>query len=194
MVEWYSFACKYNVFCIHSSVNGHWSCFHVLAVVNSAAVNVEVHVSFWIMVLSGCMLRNIHVMCIDLCIISGHSCFWQCTTTTGRIFPKFVTVLRSLSHVRLFATSWTAACQAPLSFTISRSLLKFMCIESVMPSNHLILCRPFFCLQSFPASGSFPMSWLFASGGQGIGASASVLPVNIQGWFPVGLTSFPQSM
>ena len=50
---------------------------------------------------------------------------------------------------------------------------------------------PFFpCLQSFPASGSFPMTWLFASGGQSIGASvsASVLPVNIQGWFPLGWT------
>ena len=44
------------------------------------------------------------------------------------------------------------------------------------------------CLQSFPASESFPMSWLFASGGQRIGASASVLPMNIQGWFPLGLT------
>ena len=60
-----------------------------------------------------------------------------------------------------------------------------------MPSNHLILCCPFiFGLQSFPASGSFPMRRLFASGGQSIGASASalVLPMNIQGWFPLGLT------
>ena len=47
---------------------------------------------------------------------------------------------------------------------------------------------PFCCRQSVPASGSFPMSWLFASGGQNIGASASVLPMNIQGWFPLGLT------
>ena len=47
---------------------------------------------------------------------------------------------------------------------------------------------PFSCLQSSPASGSFPMSWLFASGGQSIGSSASVLPMNIQGWFPLGLT------
>ena len=46
----------------------------------------------------------------------------------------------------------------------------------------------FSCLLSFPASGSFPVSWLFVSGGQSIGASASVLPVNIQGWFPLGLT------
>ena len=60
----------------------------------------------------------------------------------------------------------------------------------VMPSNHLILCFPFSsCPQSFPAPGSFPMSGLFASGGQRIGASASILPIYIQGWFPSGLTS-----
>ena len=63
--------------------------------------------------------------------------------------------------------------------SLSPSLLKFMSIESVMPSNHLILCRPFLLLpHSFPTSGSFPMSQLFISGGQCIGdsASASVLP------------------
>ena len=83
---------------------------------------------------------------------------------------------------------WTAKCQASLSFTISQSLLKLMSIELVTPSNHLILCLPLLLLaQSFPASGSFPMSQLFASGGQSIGASASasVLPVNI-----LGLISF----
>ena len=81
--------------------------------------------------------------------------------------------------------AWTAACQASLSFTISQSLLKL--IESVMPSNHVI---PFSCVQSFPASGSFLMSQLFASGSPSIGASvsASVLPVSVQGWFPLGLT------
>ena len=69
------------------------------------------------------------------------------------------------------------------------SLLKPLSIESVMPSNHLILCCPFcICLQSFPASGSSPMSWLFALSDQSIGASASVLPVNIKGWFPLGWT------
>ena len=65
-------------------------------------------------------------------------------------------------------------------------------IESVMPSNHSSSVTPFSsCPQSFPASGSFPISWLFASGGQSIGASplASVLPINIQDWFPLGLTS-----
>ena len=61
-------------------------------------------------------------------------------------------------------TLWTAAHQAPLSSTVSRSLLKLMSLESVLPSNHPILCRPFSCLQSLPASGSFLMRQLFASG------------------------------
>ena len=61
-------------------------------------------------------------------------------------------IVQSLSHVRLFVTPWTAVHQASLSFTISRSLLQLMSIESVMPSNHLILCQLFSsCLQSFPA-------------------------------------------
>ena len=71
-----------------------------------------------------------------------------------------------LSHVQLFATPWTAAHQASLSITNSRSLLKLMSIELVMPSNHLILCRPLLLPPSIlPASGSFPMSQFFASGG-----------------------------
>ena len=64
-------------------------------------------------------------------------------------------------------------------------------IESVMLFKHLILCCPFSsCSQPFPASESFPMSWLFPSGGQSIetSASSSVLPMNILGWFPLGLT------
>ena len=172
---------------------------------------------------------------------------------------KYHSSVQSLCHVWLFVTPWTAACQASLSFTNSRSLLKLMSIELVMPSNHLILCCPLLllpsifpririfsnesvlcigegngnplqysclensmdwgawwatvpglakswtrlsdftfpftlssCLQSFPASGSFPMSQLFASGGQSIGvsASASVLPMNIQDWFPLGWTGW----
>ena len=90
--------------------------------------------------------------------------------------------------VQLFASPCTAARQASLPFTISQSLLKLMSIESVMPSNHL-LCHPSSsCLQFFPASGSFLMSQLFPSGGQSVGASASALPINIQDWFPLGLT------
>ena len=91
----------------------------------------------------------------------------------------------------LFATPWIAALQASLSITNSRSLLKLMSIEWVMPSSHLILCRPLLLLpQSLPASGSFLMSQLFAWGGQSIGvsASASVLPVNTQDWSPLGWT------
>ena len=81
--------------------------------------------------------------------------------------------------------------QASLSITNSWSSLKFMSIELVMPSNHLILCHPLLLLlQSFPASGSFPMSQFFASGGRSIRVSSatSVLPMNIQDWFPLGLT------
>ena len=71
-------------------------------------------------------------------------------------FVVVVVVVQSLSRVQLFATPWTAAHQASLSLTISRILCKFMSIELVMPSNHLILCcHPLLCLQSFPASGSF---------------------------------------
>ena len=107
--------------------------------------------------------------------------------------PNLEVVVWLLSCVRLFATSWIAACQAPLSFTISWSLLRLMSIESVMPSNHLILCHPLSsCLHSFPASGSFPLSHLFTSGGQSIGVSAStaVLPMNTQDWFPLGWTDW----
>ena len=104
------------------------------------------------------------------------------------------------SRIWLSATPWTAACQASLSITNSQSCSNSC--PSVMPSNHLILCLPllllpsifpfFSCLQSSPASGSFPRSQLFASGGQRIGASAStsVLPINIQRWFSLGLTFF----
>ena len=103
-------------------------------------------------------------------------------------------VVQSLSHARLFATPQAAACQASLSITNSQSLLKFMSITSVMPSNHLILCHPLLLLPSAfpPASGSFPASQLFTSAGQCIGASAStsVLPMNIQDWFPLGWTGW----
>ena len=101
-------------------------------------------------------------------------------------------VIQSLSCSWLFVTLWTAVCQASLSFTISHSLLRLLSIESLMLSNHLIFYHLFSsCLQFFPASGSFPMSQLFTSGGQSIrtSASASVLLMNIQGWFLLGLTA-----
>ena len=98
-----------------------------------------------------------------------------------------------LGCVRLFETPWITAHQASLSITNSQSLLKPMSIELVMPSNYLILCRPLSsCPQSLPASGSFPMSRLFAWGGlsTGVSASASVLPMNTQDWSPLGWTGW----
>ena len=100
-------------------------------------------------------------------------------------------LLSSLSRVQLFVTPWTVTQQASLSFTVSWSLLKLVSIGLVMPPNHLILCHPLLLLPSVLLSiRVFLMSWLFTSGGQSIGASASasVLPMNIQDWFPLGLT------
>ena len=94
----------------------------------------------------------------------------------------YVVVIQLPSRVWLLGTPWTATHQAPLSSTISQNLLKFMPIESVMPSTISSFAALFSsCLQSFPAPGSFPMSLLFTSGGQSIGDSATVLSVNIQG-------------
>ena len=84
---------------------------------------------------------------------------------------------------------WTAARQASLSIINSQSFLNLMSIESVMPSNHLILCHPLLLLPSiFPSIRIFASSQFFISWGQRIGASASVLPMDIQDWFPLGLT------
>ena len=104
-----------------------------------------------------------------------------------------VSSLQSLSHVLLFLTPWSAAHQASLSITNSWSLDKLMSIESVMPSNHLILCHPLLLLPSiFPCIKVFPISQSFTSGGQSIRVSAlaSVLPMNIQDWFPLGMTGW----
>ena len=100
--------------------------------------------------------------------------------------PASFSSIQSLSHVLLFVTPCTAARQASLSITTSQSLIKPVSIEWVMPSNHLMLCHP---LPLLP-SGYFPMCQFFISGGQSIGVSgsSSVLPMNIQYWFPLGLT------
>ena len=112
---------------------------------------------------------------------SGH-----CYTPYGK--PQFSSV-QWFSHVRLFVTLWTATHQASLSVTNSRSGLKLMSIESVIPSNNLILCCPLLLVPSiFPAPGSFQTNQFFTSGGQStrVSASASVLPMNVQDWFPLG--------
>ena len=122
--------------------------------------------------------------------------FTKSWTQLKQLSTQHIVVVQLLSCVWYFATPWTAAHQTLLFSTISWSLLKFMSIRLVMLSNHLILCCPFsFYLQSFPASGSFPVNQLFASGGQRIGVSASapILPMNIQGWFPLGLTGWISS-
>ena len=124
-------------------------------------------------------------MTTDICF---NLLFHQCLLS-----DEIVVIVQSLSHVWVFVTPWTVACQDSLSFTISWNLLRFLSLEwwchptissSVIPfSSHL---------QSFPPSGSFPMSQFFTSGGQstGVSASASVLPMNIQDWFPLGWTGW----
>ena len=113
---------------------------------------------------------------------------WTQLLCVNYILQMF-SLVQPVSHVWLFATSWTAACQASLSIINSRSLLKLIFIESVMPSNHLILCHHLLLLPSI-----FPTIRFFSneSGGQSTGAStsASVLPMNTQDWFPLGWTGW----
>ena len=113
-------------------------------------------------------------------ILILHFLFW----VDGYVIPllTFIKLLLmfSCSGTSDSLTSWTVACQASLSFTISLILLKVMSIELIIPSSRLILCRPFLLMPfSFPASGSFPISLLFTSDGQSVRASGSVLPMNI---------------
>ena len=109
-----------------------------------------------------------------------------------RVFSNELALLirfSSVAHVQLFATSWTAAHQASLSITNSGARWNSCPSSQWCHPTISSSVVPFsFCLQSSPSWGSFQMSQLFASGGYSIGASASVLPMNIQGWFPLGLT------
>ena len=131
----------------------------------------------------------------DLCFLPGlppliHSTSFVSVSWVQRMATfihlyreKSFSSVQSLSCVQIFATAWTAAHQASLSITNSQSLLKLISTESVMPSNHFILCLPFSShLPSIPASESFQRSQFFASGGQSIrlSASTSVLPMNTQ--------------
>ena len=113
------------------------------------------------------------------------------TTRTGPINTITLTQFNLVAQLcQTLRDSWTAACLASLLITNSQSILKLISTESVMPStisSSVVLFSS--CLQTFPAARSFPMSQLFTSGDQSTGASASVLPVHIQDWFPLGLTS-----
>ena len=109
----------------------------------------------------------------------------------GQDNSLYLPIVQSLSYIWFFPTPWTIECQASLSFTISWSVFRLISIESEMRYNYLILCHPLLLLPSiFPSIRVYTVSWLFASGGQIIGASASasVLPRNIHGWFPLVLT------
>ena len=120
-------------------------------------------------------LRSWPCLCLGCshCVINLYSSF---NVSTSRPCPSVqFSLFQALSHVRLFATPWTAAHLTFLSFTISWSLLKLMSIELMMPSNHLIFYRPLLLL---PAS--FPMSQLFTSGGQSSGTSASASKLKLQ--------------
>ena len=118
--------------------------------------------------------------------------FYCCSIVIELLLNYYwTTVVQSLSHVQLFATPWTTALQASLSFTMSQSLLKVMSIESVMPSSHLILCYPLLLLTSiFPSIRVFSKKLAICIRWPSIGASASasILPKSIQSWFSLGFT------
>ena len=145
------------------------------------------------------MTKNVCIIKTALCTFGFCNSFrwnWGNAVIIGLYSINLFSVshsVQSFSHVWLSVTPWITACQASLSITNSQSLLKLMPIESVMPSSHLILCRPLLLLPPIPPSiGSFLMSQLFAWGGQSIGVSAStsVLPMNTQDWPPSGWTGW----
>ena len=159
---------------IHSSADGHMDCCHVVAIGMSAAVNVGMHVvcpelrfshgicsvvdagscgtshAGLVWILRSCLFptysRIVYVVCIFLFSLSP-----TCRFASLNLEHQFSSV-QSLSCVRLFVTPWIAPCQASLSITNSQSSLRLTSIESVMPSSHLILCRPLLLLPSIPPS------------------------------------------
>ena len=151
------------------------------------------HQTWW----ETCFLFDLHTLSlINLLLLSFYISITNITCkpeTWSTFLDHTLSSVQSLGCVWFFVTPWTAARLASPSITNSQSLLKLMSIKSVMPSNHLILCCPLSsCLQSFPASGSFPRHQFFASRGQSIQVSASTLvfPMNIQNWSPLGGTGW----
>ena len=185
--DYHAFVYMYHIFFTHSSIDKYLSYFHVLAIVNSATMYILLHASFqtmffvffWYEPRSGnaesygssifSFLRNLHTFLHNGCLVQfSCSCpalcdFMDCSS------PGFPV------HHQL------------------RSSLKLMSIESVMPPNHLILCRPLLLLPSvFPRIRERFCESVFqwVSSSQSIGASVSVLPMNIQDWFPLGWTGW----
>ena len=113
-------------------------------------------------------------------IRSSNLLSWMLREVLGKSNYNMAEGILLFSHVQLLATPWTIAHQAHLSFTISQNLLKLMSLSRWCHPTISSSVAPFsFCPQSFPASGSFPMSWLFPSGGQSIGASSfNISPSN----------------
>ena len=135
-------------------------------------------------------------LCWVFCIAGRFFTIWAILfrSSTNFIFLKCqYSSVHSLSHIRLSVTPRIAACQASLSITNSRILLKLMSIDSVMPCKHLILCHPLLLLPSI-----FPRIRVFSNESAlyirwpktGVSTSTSVLPINIQKWFPLGWTGW----
>ena len=123
------------------------------------------------------------IIYLPILLIYKKKIYIYCLNIRRKVF-QFSSV-QSLSRVRLFATPWIAARQAYLSITNARSSLRLTSIQSVMPSGHLILCRPLLLLPPIPPSiRVFSKSQLFEWGGQrtGVSALASFLPRKSQGW------------
>ena len=117
---------------------------------------------------------------------------WTVSVSSVQFSSVQFSSVQSLSRIWLFATPSIAARQASLSITNSRSLLKLMSIESVMPSNHLMIIHPLLLLPPVPPSITVFSSQFFTWGGQSIGvsASASIFPMNTQDWSPLGWTGW----
>ena len=176
--------------CIHSSINGCLHCFHVLALVNNTAIFAWIN-NFWPWVTQPLMVTAEHVAGGVTCFPTIQDDYFICSNPCTTVFSHSVLLFscqlcsdslwtHGLQHARL-------PCPSPFPRACSNSYIHWVTDAIQLAHPLSSLSPPAFSLSQHQ---SFPMSQLFASGGQSIGASASasVLPMNIQGWFPLGLT------